>query len=105
MLLAEGIDPVAILPALSTISSVGFAIWYSWYVTTVAFPRREAESRAEREEMQRRFDACLQVLTEELKQVRLQKTKQMLRVANGQASDDDSNDTRPQSTGSSGIHS
>jgi len=56
MLAADVTDAGTILPAVSMVGSLGFAVWYAWYVTTVAIPKLMADHRAERENVQKRFD-------------------------------------------------
>lgn len=56
---ADAVDSGSILPMVSMIGSLGFAVWYAWYVTTVAIPKLMDNHRAEREEMQKRFDQLL----------------------------------------------
>lgn len=35
----------SIMPAISSLSSVGFALWFAHYATTVAMPKQQAEHR------------------------------------------------------------
>lgn len=63
-------DPSTILPALSTVGSLGFAVWYAWYTTTVSIPKLLEAHRQERLEMQVRFDATVHELLNELKEQR-----------------------------------
>lgn len=42
---APTIDPSTILPAMSTLCSLGFAVWYAWHVTTKAMPDQQKEHR------------------------------------------------------------
>lgn len=56
MLAADVTETASILPVVSMVGSLGFAVWYAWYVTTVAIPKLMADHRAEREEVQKRFD-------------------------------------------------
>lgn len=58
------------LPALSTVGSLGFAVWYAWYTTTVLIPRMLDAHRAERTEMQNRFDLQLRALVDEMRSQR-----------------------------------
>lgn len=39
------IDSSAILPAISTIGSLSFAVWYAWFVTTKSMPDQQREHR------------------------------------------------------------
>ena len=73
MVLAEAavaFDPASIMPALSTLGSLGFAVWYAYYTTTVAVPKLLESHRAERDQMQARFDATIHDLLVEMKQQR-----------------------------------
>ena len=63
-------DPSAILPAVSTVGSLGFAVWYAWYTTTVSIPKLLEAHRQERLEMQTRFDATVMQLLTEMKEQR-----------------------------------
>jgi hypothetical protein len=63
-------DASSIMAALSTVGSVGFAVWYAWYVTTVSIPKLLEAHRAERAEMQARFDATMHELLAEMKEQR-----------------------------------
>jgi len=63
-------DPSSLLPAVSAMGSLGFAVWYAYYTTTVVIPKLLEAHRAERQEMQTRFDARLQDLLSELKEQR-----------------------------------
>ena len=60
------------LPAVSTLGSLGFAVWYAYYTTTVAIPKLLEAHRTERLELQERFDAALHELLVELKEQRTQ---------------------------------
>lgn len=75
LILADGLDPASLLPALSTVSSIGFALWYSYYNVTSVIPKMLADHRAERTEMQERFDQALHALVDELKDTRRQHRK------------------------------
>jgi hypothetical protein len=69
---STAIDPSSILPALSTLGSLGFAVWYAWYTTTVSIPKLLDVHRQERLEMQVRFDACVHELLTEMKEQRIE---------------------------------
>jgi len=64
------LDPSSILPALSTVGSLGFAVWYAWYTTTVSIPKLLDAHRQERLEMQARFDAIVHEMLTEMKDQR-----------------------------------
>lgn len=103
-----GMSTSDIGPAISMIGSLGISIWYVYYTTTVAIPRMHrshrierfqliAAHRAERGEMQDRFDKALvemrsefdtdvQALLTELKESRLQFTQWMTERRAGQPS-------------------
>jgi len=68
---ASLLDPGSLLPAVSAMGSLGFAVWYAYYTTTVVIPKLLEAHRAERQEMQIRFDNRLQQLLTELKEQRL----------------------------------
>ena len=53
------IDMSSVLPALSTVGSLGFAVWYAYYTTTFSLPKMAESHRQERTEMQVRFDSLL----------------------------------------------
>ncbi len=42
-------DPSAWMPAISSVTSLGFAIWFSWYTTTKTIPDLLKDHRGERE--------------------------------------------------------
>ena len=42
---ATALDVSAITPALSAIGSLGFAIWFAYYTTTVTLPNQQKEHR------------------------------------------------------------
>ena len=42
-------DPSAWMPAISSVTSLGFAIWFSWYTTTKTIPDMQRDHRVERE--------------------------------------------------------
>lgn len=67
---APSVDISAIMPAVSNLGALGFAVWYAYYTTTVAIPKLIADHRAERTEMQTRFDGTNARLIEEMKQTR-----------------------------------
>lgn len=60
LILAEAAaDASNLLPAISAIGSLGFAVWYAYYTTTVAIPKLLDAHAAERLAMQTRFDKAL----------------------------------------------
>lgn len=63
-------DGSSIMPALSMVGSLGFAVWYAWYTTTVSIPKLLEGHRVERLEMQTRFDATVHELLDEMRQQR-----------------------------------
>lgn len=63
-------DPSTLLPTVSALGSLGFAVWYAYYTTTVMIPKLLEAHRTERQELQMRFDARLQQLLAELKEQR-----------------------------------
>ncbi|MBS0207089.1 MAG: hypothetical protein JSS49_29790 [Planctomycetes bacterium] len=63
-------DPSTLLPAVSTVGSLGFAVWYAYYTTTAVIPKLLEAHRAERLEMQTRFDAQIEQLLAEMKEQR-----------------------------------
>lgn len=65
-------DVSGYLPAVSTLGSLGFAVWYAYYTTTVAIPKLLEAHRAERLELQQRFDSALHELLAEMKEQRTQ---------------------------------
>ena len=65
-----GADATAWLPAVSAIGSLGFAVWYAYYTTTVAIPKLLESHRVERTEMQARFDGIMDKLVTEMRQQR-----------------------------------
>lgn len=67
---SAAIDPSSILPALSTVGSFGFAVWYAWYTTTVSIPKLLEAHRLERLEMQSRYDATIHDLLTDMKEQR-----------------------------------
>lgn len=75
-------DASGYLPAISTVGSLGFAVWYAYYTTTVAIPKLLEAHRAERLEMQQRFDAALHELLAEMKDQRNQFAAWMARGSN-----------------------
>lgn len=80
---ASGFSGSDIAPALSTLGSLGISIWYVYHTTTVSIPRMQADHKAEREQMQERWDkqsdeqradfsATIQSLLVEMKEQRSQ---------------------------------
>lgn len=74
---ANQLDIAPMLPAISTIGSMGFAVWYAWYITTVAIPKLLDSHKQERTEMQARFDAQIHDLLEDNRQWREIAMRQM----------------------------
>lgn len=84
LLIAEGaavaaFDLGSIAAPVSALTSVGFAVWYAYYVTTVAMPKLMDAHRAERTEMQTRFDTAIHDLLGEMKEQRQQFSEWMTR--------------------------
>lgn len=71
-LLADVTAPIDVPTMLSTIGSIGFAVWYAWHTTTKTIPDMQASHKAERLEAHSRYDAAMQLLLEELKAEREQ---------------------------------
>lgn len=71
-LLADLAAPIDVPNMLSTIGSIGFAVWYAWHTTTKTIPDMQNSHKAERLEAHVRFDAAMQLLLEELKAEREQ---------------------------------
>ena len=67
---AAGVDLSSALPALSAVSSLGFAIWHSYYITTVVLPTMQKEHREEREKTQDAFTGTIKAMLDELKDAR-----------------------------------
>lgn len=67
-----GVDPSAVLPAVSTVGSLGFAVWYAWYTTTSVIPKLLDAHRQERQEMEVRHDGQITKLLEDFKEQRVQ---------------------------------
>lgn len=58
-------------PTISSIGSIGFAVWYAWYTTTTTLPKLLADHRAEREQMQARYDQAQAMLLQEMREQRV----------------------------------
>jgi hypothetical protein len=65
-----GINIGDILPALSSVSSIGFSIWLSYYTTTTTIPRMQQQHMEERKAAHDAFQQSLKELVDELKQTR-----------------------------------
>jgi len=66
-------DPMtldAIMPAISSISSIGFALWFAHYATTVAMPKQQAEHREAIKEQCNTHAATIKELVGELREHR-----------------------------------
>ena len=85
--LAADVDASSVLPAVSTLGSLGFAVWYAWYTTTVSLPKMQDGHRQERTEMQTRFDTALHDMLAELREMRLAKTKAIIKTVKDDGSD------------------
>lgn len=73
LLIAEGnasFGVTDIAPAISSLGSIGFAVWYAWYTTTKSIPDLLASHKVERGE-----------LLTELKAARLEATEARLQFA------------------------
>jgi hypothetical protein len=68
-LLAEagGLDVTSITPVVSALGSVGFAIWFGWYVITKTIPDQQKEHRDQITELTERFDGITKSLLEEMR--------------------------------------
>ena len=65
-----GINIDSILPALSSMSSIGFSIWLSYYTTTTTIPNMQKQHMEERKSAHDAFQQSLKELVDELKQTR-----------------------------------
>lgn len=75
LMLAEGsaaFDPNSLAAPLSSLGSIGFAVWYAWYQTTVTIPNMLKEHREERTLMQQRFDIATTAMLVEMQAQRRQ---------------------------------
>ena len=88
--LAAELDASSVLPAISTVGSLGFAVWYAYFVTTSVLPKLSESHRQERTEMQTRFDAIVHDFLTELKELRTTNTKAIIKGIKDKAQDDGS---------------
>lgn len=72
-----GFNPADLTAPLSALSSIGFAVWYSWYVTTVAMPKMLESHREERKAAADQHADSVHELLMEMKEQRLQFTAWM----------------------------
>lgn len=76
LLLSEAIastavfDTTAIMPSIASVGSLGFAIWFAYYTTTVTLPNQQKEHRDERTQAQAAFAQTIKELVEEMKSAR-----------------------------------
>lgn len=67
---ANGIDLSSIMPAISAVGSLGFAIWFAYYTTTVTLPNQQKEHRDERDKRDQLHYDTIKGLIAELKDAR-----------------------------------
>ena len=79
LMLAQATDILPSLPGISgvdvgQVASMGFAVWYGWYTTSIAIPRIIAQHAAQEKEKDLSHDRQIAALTEsfraELKDIR-----------------------------------
>jgi len=59
-----------VMPALSSVSSVGFAIWFAYHTATVAMPKQQAEHREAIKELTTTHAQTIRDIVDEMKEHR-----------------------------------
>lgn len=62
-----GLDASSIMPSIASVTSLGFAIWFAYYTTTVTLPNQQKEHREERDKTQTLFTASLKDVLDEMR--------------------------------------
>ncbi len=60
----------SVMPAISSVSSLGFAIWFAWYTATHTIPKQQQEHREAIKELTTIHANTIRDLTDELKEQR-----------------------------------
>ena len=66
-LTSAALDVSNVTPALSAIGSLGFAIWFAYYTTTVTLPSQQKEHREQIRELSETHAATVKELVTEMR--------------------------------------
>lgn len=65
-----GFTVETLMPAISSVSSLGFAIWFAYHTVTVSMPKQQSEHREEMRDLTTTHAATIRDLVDEMKQSR-----------------------------------
>lgn len=60
----------SVMPAISSVSSLGFAIWFAWYTATHTIPKQQQEHREAIKDLTSLHAKTIEDLLDELKEQR-----------------------------------
>lgn len=69
-LLAEAMTVADVMPAISSVGSLGFAIWFAYYTTTTTLPTQQKQHQEQLEKLTETHAETIKEIIGELRQYR-----------------------------------